>query len=146
MPLFQSGGLNQNLIIQLRLFDDHFQKYRISDALMTVYKLVWDDFCSWYLEMIKPGYQKPIDPHTYKSTISFFERLMKLLHPFMPFVSEEIWHHLQDRMENESIMNSKMPTSGKIDHHLLLTFEMEMEVIMAVRNIRKNKNIHQKES
>jgi valyl-tRNA synthetase len=131
--------------ITIKVIDDHFIKYRISDALMTVYKLLWDDFCSWYLEMIKPAYQMPIDPITYNRTIDFFEALMELLHPFMPFVSEDIWHHLNERSDNESIMVAKMPEAGQFDPSLLNTFDMETEVIMAVRNLRKDKNIPQKE-
>ena len=88
----------------IKTIDGHFSKYRISNALMAVYKLVWDDFCSWYLEMIKPAYQQPIDRKTFDQTIAFFENLMKLAHPFMPFITEEIWHHLNERGENESIM------------------------------------------
>jgi valyl-tRNA synthetase len=133
--------LNQTI----KIIDDHFLKYRISDALMAVYKLVWDDFCSWYLEMIKPGYQKPIDLATYNNTLGFFESLMKLMHPFMPFVSEEIWHQLNERTSDESIMISQFPVSGKVDHHILSVFEIERDVIMAIRNTRKNKNIPQKE-
>jgi valyl-tRNA synthetase len=133
--------LNQTIGI----IDDHFRKYRISDALMVVYKLVWDDFCSWYLEMIKPGYQKPIDHDTYNNTIRFFESLMKLMHPFMPFVSEEIWHQLIKRSDDESIMISIWPIKGKIDQHLLSVFEIEKDVIISIRNTRKNKNIPQKE-
>lgn len=133
--------LNFTIII----LNDHFSKYRISDALMTVYKLIWDDFCSWYLEMIKPGYQLPIDQQTYKKTIFLFEELMKLLHPFMPFISEEIWHHLNERKENESIMITRMPVQSKFDFQILEKFEIESEVIMAIRNLRKEKNIPQKE-
>ena len=80
------------------LLDD----YRLSEALMALYKLVWDDFCSWYLEMVKPAYQQPIDRQTYEATIAFFEKLMKVLHPFMPFITEEIWHTMQERGEHES--------------------------------------------
>jgi valyl-tRNA synthetase len=130
----------------LENIEDQFSKYRISDALMAVYKLIWDDFCSWYLEMVKPAYQQPIDRHTYESTIGFFENLMKILHPFMPFISEEIWHILGDRKEEESIMVSDMPKVKSYDADLLKSFEMEMQVIMALRNIRKEKNISFKES
>ncbi|NOX46662.1 MAG: valine--tRNA ligase [Chlorobi bacterium] len=129
----------------LENIEDQFSKYRISDALMAVYKLIWDDFCSWYLEMIKPAYQQPIDKLTYQSTIGFFEGLMKILHPFMPFISEEIWHILGGRNENESIMISDMPKVKSYDTNLLKGFEMEMQVIMALRNIRKEKNISFKE-
>ncbi len=130
----------------LNVIEDHFRKYRISDALMTTYKLVWDDFCSWYLEMIKPGYQKPIDAKTYGKTIEFFDQLMRIIHPFMPFISEEIWHHLGERTENQSLMIAEMPKYGMIEQHMLDLFEMEKEVIIAIRNIRKTKNIPQKDS
>lgn len=132
------------LSFTLNVIEDHFRKYRISDALMTTYKLVWDDFCSWYLEIIKPGYQNPIDSLTFEKTINFFDNLMCLIHPFMPFISEEIWHHIKERKENESIMISDLPKIGKIEQHLLNVFEMEKEVIIAVRNTRKTKNIPQK--
>jgi valyl-tRNA synthetase len=133
------------LNFSIQTISDHFQKYRISDALMTVYKLIWDDFCSWYLEMIKPGYQKPIDSKTYHEVIRFFDRLMKLLHPFTPFISEEIWHHLSEKRSDESIMNVQLPESGTINQKLLTSFEGETEVIIGIRNLRKNMNIPQKE-
>jgi valyl-tRNA synthetase len=126
--------------------DDHFSKYRISDALMTVYKLIWDDFCSWYLEMIKPAYQKPIDPKTFGSTIGFFETLMKILHPFMPFITEEIWHLLAERGETETIMDLPMPQSMSYDKKLLNRFSVEAEVIIAIRKLRAEKNIPNKQS
>jgi len=129
----------------ISLLNDHFLKYRISDALMSVYKLIWDDFCSWYLEMIKPPFEKPIDKNTYGKTIEFFEQLMKLLHPFMPFVTEEIWHLLKERKSGESIMVSDLPRAGSIDNQLLDTFAVEMEVINRIRNIRRENNIPQKE-
>ncbi|MBI3135662.1 MAG: valine--tRNA ligase [Bacteroidetes bacterium] len=121
--------------------NDHFDKFRISDALMATYKLVWDDFCAMYLEVIKPGYQQPIDSKTLESTIVFFEKLLKLLHPFMPFVSEEIWHWLRERAEGEDVMISEWPTAGKVDHKLIKEFEMTDEVITNIRNIRKQNNI-----
>ncbi len=130
----------------IRSINSNFSKYRVSDALMAVYKLVWDDFCSWYLEMIKPAYQQPIDQVTFDKTISFFDDLMKLIHPFMPFISEEIWHHLGERGENESIMVSNMPQPKKTDHKILETFEVEEEVIIAVRSLRQDKNIPNKET
>jgi valyl-tRNA synthetase len=129
----------------LKNIEDHFDKYRISDALMSVYKLVWDDFCSWYLEMIKPPYQKSIDAVTLKATIGFFEELMRILHPFMPFITEEIWHHLAERNENECLMVAKMPSAGKADQKILTEFEFVREVIMGVRNVRKDKNIPNKD-
>jgi valyl-tRNA synthetase len=126
--------------------DDHFSKYRISDALMAVYKLIWDDYCAWYLEMIKPAYQKPIDPKTLESTIGFFEALMKILHPFMPFITEEIWHVLSDRGESETIMDLPMPQSQSYDKKLLNRFAVEAEVIIAIRKLRAEKNIPNKQS
>jgi valyl-tRNA synthetase len=89
--------------------NDSFDKYRISEALMEVYKLFWDEFSSWYLELIKPGYQQPIDRKTYEATLGFFDALLKLLHPFMPFITEELWQALEERKAGESIMISAMP-------------------------------------
>ena len=130
----------------LELINDHFSKYRISDALMTVYKLIWDDFCSWYLEMVKPEYQKPVDPKTMHATIGFFEELVKVLHPFMPFISEEIWHHLGEREEDECLMVSRMPHPGVVDKSLLEEFDFAREAIMGIRKLRKEKNIPNKEA
>lgn len=130
----------------IKIIDGHFSNYRISNALMAVYKLVWDDFCSWYLEMIKPAYQQPIDKKTYDQTIAFFENLMKLVHPFMPFITEEIWHHLNERREDDSIMVAELPKAKKFDKALLDTFDVEEEVIIAVRSLRQSKNIPNKES
>ncbi|MBN2174594.1 MAG: valine--tRNA ligase [Bacteroidales bacterium] len=123
-----------------------YNGYKISDALMAVYKLVWDDFCSWYLEMVKPPYQKPIDKFTYEKTVGFFEALMKLIHPFMPFISEEIWQRLNERQEGESIMVSKMPEAVKYDKAILAAFEVEGQVISEVRSLRQSKNIPNKET
>ncbi|MCB0821587.1 MAG: valine--tRNA ligase [Bacteroidales bacterium] len=128
----------------IELIDDHFSKYRISDALMAVYKLVWDDFCSWYLEMIKPAYQKPIDKQTYETTVAYFEKLMRLIHPFMPFISEEIWHHLEERPAEESIMVLEMPGVKPFDKVLLDRFAKEEEVVVALRKLRADKNIPNK--
>ncbi|NWJ51728.1 MAG: valine--tRNA ligase [Bacteroidetes bacterium] len=125
--------------------EDHFIKYRLSDALMRAYKLVWDDFCSWYLEMIKPAYQQPIDTITYAATLEYFDKLMKIMHPFMPFITEEIWHLLTDDKEGISIMNAEMPKSRTIDESLLERFDNAMQVIIALRAIRKDKNIPIKE-
>ena len=130
----------------LKILDDQFLKYRISDALMLVYKLIWDDFCSWYLEMIKPAYQQPIDRKTLDETIIFFEKLMKVLHPFMPFITEEIWHQLKARKENNCIIISEIPVRERINHKILEQFENAKQVIIAVRNLRKEKNIQNKES
>jgi len=130
----------------LKTLDDHFSKYRISDALMTTYKLIWDDFCSWYLEMVKPAYQKPIDKLTYDKTIGFFETLIKIAHPFIPFISEEIWHQIADEKRSEDLMVSLIPKRGKIDHKILAQFEIANEVIIALRSVRSQKNIPNKES
>ena len=124
--------------------NDHFDKFRISDALMTTYKLVWDDFCSWYLEMVKPGYQQPIDAATLDATIAFFEKLLQLMHPFMPFVSEEIWHWLKDRPEGNDIIISSWPEAGEINTEILNNFATAAEVITGIRNIRKQNGIANK--
>lgn len=129
----------------LATIDDHYSKFRISDALMAAYKLVWDEFCSWYLEMIKPEYQKPIDRETYEKTIFFFESLMKMLHPFMPFITEEVWHRLSDNRAGEDIIVSSYPQAGTFDENLLKHFDSEREVIIAIRNERNNKGIAQKD-
>lgn len=126
------------------IINDHFEKFRISDALMATYKLIWDDFCSWYLEIVKPGYQQPIDAKTLEATIGFFEKLLQLIHPFMPFVSEEIWHWLRERGEGEDIIVSKWPESGEVNESLLKDFEVAMEVVSNIRNIRKQNNIANK--
>lgn len=133
--------LNQSI----KFIDEQYKKFRLSDALMELYKLIWDNFCSWYLEMIKPAYQKPIDRKTYEASILFFENLMKLLHPFMPFITEEIWHHLKERAENDDIIVASMPEPEPFDKELLEKFDLAKEVIMAIRNIRKEKNISFKE-
>jgi len=125
--------------------DEQFKQYRISEALMTVYTLFRDEFSSWYLEMVKPAYQQPIDKKTFDSTVALFEKLMQLLHPFMPFLTEEIWQLLADRSEEDSIMVSVMPKPDAYDANLLAKFEQVKEVIVAVRNIRKQKNIAFKE-
>ncbi|MBO5873772.1 MAG: class I tRNA ligase family protein, partial [Rikenellaceae bacterium] len=121
--------------------DEMFAQYRISEALMLTYKLFWDEFSGWYLELIKPAYQQPIDSATLNATKDFFERLLKMLHPFMPFITEEIWHDIQPREEGESIMISLLPVAGKVNETLLEEFEQVKETITAIRNIRKEKNI-----
>jgi valyl-tRNA synthetase len=125
----------------METLDEQFKQYRISEALMTVYTLFRDEFSSWYLEMVKPGYQQPIDKKTYEATVGLFEKLMQLLHPFMPFLTEEIYQLLADRSEEDSIMISVMPKPEAYDATLLEKFEQVKEVIVAVRNIRKQKNI-----
>ncbi len=128
----------------LKEIEENFNRYKLSDALMNVYKLIWDDFCSWYLEMIKPEYQKPIDETTLKETVVFFDRLMRILHPFMPFITEEIWHMLAERKDGESIMISEMPHHGRIHHKILKEFSSASQVIQEIRNIRKDKAIPQR--
>ncbi len=125
--------------------EDHFSKYRISDALMAIYKLVWDDYSSWLLEIIKPDYQKPIDRTTYAAVISLFEKNLKLLHPFMPFLTEEVWQHISERSPKEALVVSEWPKMRKADDHLISEFEFAAEVVSGVRNIRKEKNIPVKE-
>jgi valyl-tRNA synthetase len=129
----------------LEQLEDHFSKFRMSDALMTAYKLTWDEFSSWYLEMVKPEYQQPIDRETYDRTIIFFETLMKVLHPFMPFITEEIWHQLGTRGQGQDIIVADYPKPGKFKAELLKHFDLEREVIIAIRNERGNKNISPKE-
>ncbi|MCF8224379.1 MAG: valine--tRNA ligase [Bacteroidales bacterium] len=121
--------------------DDQFSKYRISDALMILYRLFWDDFASWYLEIIKPAYGKPVDSQTFSSTHLFFEKLLKMLHPFMPFITEELWQLMEKREDGESIMVSECPEKQKYDKKLLRSFDTMKEVIVQVRSIRKDKKL-----
>jgi valyl-tRNA synthetase len=125
--------------------NDHYDRFRLSEALMTVYKLFWDEFSSWYLEMVKPAYQKPIDRKTLESTIDFFEKMSLLLHPFMPFITEEIWQLIRERKDGESIMISKMPAPEKVDEAIIIHFDQVKEIIGSVRTIRNDKNIAMKE-
>ncbi len=124
--------------------EENFKRYRLSETLMSVYKLIWDDFCSCFLEVVKPAYQKPIDGKTYCEIVDIFETLMKILHPFMPFITEELWHSLRERQENESIMLTSMPEVGPADHQLLAEFADARKVIEQVRRVRNEKNIAQK--
>ncbi len=126
--------------------DDLFSKYRLSEALMAVYKLFWDEFSSWYLEMVKPAYQKPIDRATYQATLGFFDSLLKMLHPFMPFITEELWQALEVRQPGESIMIQLMPKAKQVDEKLIASFEKVKEIIAGVRTIRLQKNIPNKET
>jgi len=125
----------------MKEIDDQFGKYRISDALMVTYKLFWDEFSSWYLEMIKPAYQQPIDRATLDATLEFFGKLLKLLHPFMPFITEELWQLLEKRNPGDSIMIAPLPEMQKPDKKLLKKFEIVKEIITQVRSIRKDKNL-----
>ena len=131
---------------------DHFSKYRISDALMTVYKLFWDEFSSWYLEMVKPAYidgkPQPIDRETYVATLSFFETLLKMLHPFMPFITEELWQALYERKQGDSIMRDKLTVAAfsNKDQALLDDIELVKQVISGVRTVRASKYIAPKKN
>lgn len=126
--------------------EDHFEKYRLSDALMAIYKLVWDDFCSWYLEMIKPAYGQPIDAVTFQKTITILEDLLKLLHPYMPFLTEEIWQHIQPRTKEQALIVSTWPKVTSFDAAVFEQFDFTAEVVAGVRTIRKDKNIPFKEA
>ena len=126
--------------------NDLFGKYRLSEALMAVYKLFWDEFSSWYLEMVKPAYGQPIDKVTYDKTLVFFETLLKLLHPFMPFITEELWQHIYDRQPGESIMTQTLVKDMPYNEALIAQFEAVKEVISGIRTIRLQKNIAQKEA
>lgn len=121
--------------------EDSFDKYRISDALMSIYKLVWDDFCSWFLEMIKPAYQQPIDKTTFERAIEMLENNLKLLHPFMPFLTEEIWQRITDRTPEQALIIGEWPKSKSFDAKLIADFDFATEVISGIRTIRKDKNI-----
>ncbi|GIJ95603.1 valine--tRNA ligase [Capnocytophaga stomatis] len=125
--------------------EDDFSKYRISDALMKIYKLVWDDFCSWLLEMVKPAYGQPIDQKTFAEIIAIFEDNLKLLHPFMPFITEEIWQHITERKPQEALIVAKYPEITSFDERILAEFDTAAEVISGIRTVRKEKNIPFKE-
>ncbi|MBP8781789.1 MAG: class I tRNA ligase family protein, partial [Paludibacteraceae bacterium] len=126
--------------------DDLFSKYRISEALMAVYKLFWDEFSAWYLEMVKPAYQQPIDKVTYEATLQFFEELLLVLHPFMPFITEELWQSLYTRQDGESIVVQLQSKASEYDEELIVRFEKIKEIIAGIRTIRVQKNIPNKET
>ena len=128
----------QKTLIEL---EDHYSKYRLSDALMSTYKLVWDDFASWLLEIVKPAYQQPIDAKTLKSVTAIFEDILKILHPFMPFLTEEIWQFISERTPENALIVAKWPEAKPINDTLISEFEFTQEVVSGIRNIRKEKNI-----
>lgn len=130
----------------LEEIEDHFSKYRISDAMMATYKLVWDDFCSWLLEIVKPAYQQPIDQKTFDEVIHLFGENLKLLHPFMPFLTEEVWQHIAERTPEDALIIAKWPKAEAVNTALIADFEFASEVISGVRTIRKEKNIPQKDA
>jgi valyl-tRNA synthetase len=134
---------NQSLIE----IEDYFLQYRLSDALMTTYKLVWDDFCAWYLEMIKPVYQQPIDRATFSKTVEFFQNILKILHPFMPFITEELWHEsiFGERHEKDCCIVAELPLIGEINTRLLGDIDLVKQIISEIRNIRNTKQISPKE-
>lgn len=129
--------LNETLV----QIEDHFDKYRLSDALMVVYKLFWDEFSAWYLEIVKPAFGQPIDGKTYEATQDFFEKLLKILHPFMPFITEEIWSLIKERDEMDCIMLATWPVAGLYDAKALEHFEISKEVVAQIRTVRKEKNL-----
>lgn len=146
-PAAQAGikWIHARINQTLEQIEDNYSKYRLSDALMGTYKLIWDDFCSNYLEIIKPPYGEAIDRVTLEETILIFEKLMKILHPFMPFLTEEVWHILRDREEGDDIIINNMPTFKSFDEKTIKEFEIASEVINQIRKLRKEKNIPQKE-
>lgn len=132
--------LENKLSKTIEELNSSFDSFRLSEALMTVYKFIWDDFCSWYLELIKPDYQKPIDAYTYQKTVSIFEKLLQILHPFMPFITEEIWHKLGDRKEGESINRTAYPKAEAINESIIKQAEFAIEVITNIREVRARAN------
>ena len=148
MPALNKAAIQwyKNLFYQtLSTIDDHYSKYRISDALMSLYKLIWDDFCSWFLEMIKPNYGDPIDRDTLAEVKVLFEDNLRLLHPFMPFITEEIWHFIGERVTGEALVVSDWPKAQSTDQSCIEDFEMVKQIVAGIRNFRKEKNIGFKE-
>jgi valyl-tRNA synthetase len=127
------------------ILDEQFSRYRLSEALMTLYKLFWDEFSSWYLEIIKPAYRHPIDQKTFQKTIEFMEKLLKLLHPFMPFITEEIWHLIGERAIDDFIAVAPLPEPGTYNLKMLKRFEKTKETVSDIRTIRKENNLPAKE-
>lgn len=142
--------LQNRISDQVMLINDHYSKYRISEALMASYKLVWDDYCAWYLEAIKPEFVNsealPIDAATYNATLHFFEQLLTVLHPFMPFITEELYHAVKERKDGDDIIIAKWPEHGKTDKELLAAFELTKSLVSEIRNYRQQKNISPKQA
>ena len=126
--------------------EDHYSKFRISDALMTIYKLFWDDYCSWYLELVKPAYGEAIDADTYNITLCFFEKLLKMIHPVMPFITEELWQAMAERGDGETIMYQRSPEAGEYDENVIAGFAAATEAVNGIRGIRQQKNISPREA
>jgi valyl-tRNA synthetase len=138
--------MNSRFSQVLAELNDDYDKFRISEALMETYKLVWDDFCAWYLEMVKPPYGQAIDPATYEATLNILENVLKVLHPFMPFLTEEIWHYLREREPGRgSVCVASWPEAGPVSESLLGSFTRFAEVVAGIRTIRKDNNIAGKE-
>ena len=129
----------------IKAVEEHYSKFRISDSLMTIYKLFWDDYCSWYLEAVKPAFGEAIDKPTMDATMAFLEKLLKMIHPVMPFISEELWQSMAERKEGETIMYQPSPVAGEIDEKIIADFEMAKEVSGGVRSTRQQKNISPKD-
>lgn len=148
-PQYAKDGVywfDNKLKQSIQQIDDHFTKFRLSEALMSTYLLFWDEFSAWYLEIVKPAYQQPIDKVTYNATLGFLDKLLKMLHPFMPFITEELWQNMEERKNAESIMISKYPGVEKFDEETVTAFEETKEIISNIRTIRKDKNIPVKNS
>ena len=126
--------------------EDHYRKFRISDALMAIYKLFWDDYCSWYLELVKPSYGGAVSAQTYRATLEFFGKLLKMIHPVMPFITEELWQAMAERKEGETIMYQRTPVAGQYDEGVIAGFEAAMEAVNGVRGIRQQKNLSPREA
>lgn len=130
----------------IALVDDHFLKFRISDATMAVYKLFWDEFCAWYLESVKPAFGEKIDLKTYTKTMEFFDKLLKMLHPFMPFITEELWQSMSQRADNDTIMLQKMPSAAAFDEKIIFLYEAAKEAVNNIRNIRQKRGLSPREA
>ena len=130
----------------IREVEEHYAKFRISDALMAIYKLFWDDYCSCYLELVKPAFGEPVDRQTYDATVGFFEKLLKLIHPVMPFITEELWQAMEDRREGETIMFQRTPVAGPVNEEFLAAFAQAQEVVNGVRGLRAQKKISPKQT
>lgn len=137
---------NNKLNEEIAKIDSDFTKYRLSESLMNIYKLFWDEFSSWFLEMVKPGYQQPIDAKTQSQVLDLFDKMLRLLHPFMPFITEELWQLMADRKTGESIMEAELPISSQYDEKIIAEFEEMKEIVGGIRNIRQEKNIPNKEN
>ena len=130
----------------IEIVEDHYSKFRISDALMTIYKLFWDQYCAWYLELVKPAYGQPVDGRTYEATMDFFEKLLKLIHPIMPFITEELWQSMCIRRDGQTIMYERSPKAGPYDEAFLADFALMQEAIIGVRGVRAQKQISPREA